>query len=58
MYYESCIRSNPHSEIAQRCFSRYEQNVHFGWTGSGGFAIPDDVAALLKELGQLAGPKQ
>jgi len=57
MYYESCIRSNPHSEIAQRCFSRYEQNVHFGWTGSGGFAIPDDVAALLKELGALAGPK-
>ncbi len=57
MYYETCIRRTPHTAIAEQCFQRYEADVYFGYTGSGGTSIPEDIAVNLKELKELAKPK-
>lgn len=58
MYYETCIRRDPHSATAQKCYSRYESNVYFGYTGSGGTSIPDDLADNMKQLKELASVKK
>lgn len=57
-YFEACIRHSPHSDVANRCFRRYEENVYFGFSGSSGTAIPEDIASRLKELRALAKPKK
>ena len=54
MYYETCIRRSPHTATAEQCFQRYEAGVYFGYTGSAGTSIPDDTAALMKELKALS----
>ena len=54
LYYESCVRKAPHSETAGQCFRHYEEAVYFGYSGSGGTFIPEDVSALLKELKDLS----
>lgn len=56
MYYEACIRTSPHTEIAKRCYRRIEENVFFGWTGSAGTSLPPDLVELLKSLLKLATP--
>lgn len=56
-YYRSCIRTTPHTEIAQECYRRYEESVYFGYTGSGGTYIPSDVRARLNELELLSTPE-
>ncbi len=56
MYYESCIRKTPHSEVARSCYRHYEQTIYVGFSGSGGFSVPDDIKAKLKELSKLSGP--
>ncbi len=53
-YYESCIRKVPHSTWSEKCYKRYEESVYFGFTGSSGIRIPDDVAKRLSELKTLA----
>jgi hypothetical protein len=58
MYYETCIRRAPHTGISEKCFQRYEANVYFGYTGSGGTSIPEDIAAVMKELKDLSKPGQ
>ncbi len=57
MYYETCIRRTPHSRVAEQCYQRYEANVYFGYTGSGGTSIPEDVAQVMKELKDLSKSK-
>lgn len=57
LYYESCIRTTPASEIAQQCYRRLEEVLYFGYSGSGGTSIPDDVAARLERLKKTAGVK-
>lgn len=56
MYYEACIRRSPHSTVSEDCYKRYEANVNFGYTGSSGTAIPEDLKELLDELKKLAEP--
>jgi hypothetical protein len=56
LYYEACIRRSPHQAIAVDCYRRYEQSVFFGYTGSLGTSLPDDVGMKLKELKKLAEP--
>jgi hypothetical protein len=56
-FYEACVRQLPHSEIAQQCYSSYVKSVYFGYTGSAGTYIPEDVQQLLGRLGALAEPK-
>ncbi|MBY0370551.1 hypothetical protein K2X33_07690 [bacterium] len=58
MYYETCIRRTPHSPASQKCYQRYESNVYFGYTGSAGTSIPDDLAERLKELKEIAATKK
>lgn len=58
MYFETCIRRSPHSTVAQTCYERYEANVYFGYTGSGGTSIPEDIESVMKELKDLAKPKK
>lgn len=54
MYYEACIRQSPHTKNALECFQRYEERIYFGYSGSGGTSIPEDVSALLQELKSIA----
>lgn len=54
MYYEACIRQSPHSALGEECYLRLEQNVHFGYTGSGGVFIPEDAVKVLEELKTIA----
>lgn len=50
LYFEACVRENPHSALARRCFARLSDRVYFGYTGSAGTNIPDDE---LEHLGAL-----
>jgi tetratricopeptide (TPR) repeat protein len=56
LYYEACIRKAPNTEIAQTCFTRYEQSIFFGYSGSSGISLPYDVKKNLKELKKLSTP--
>jgi mono/diheme cytochrome c family protein len=56
VYYEACIRSSPHTPIAEECYGRYEQAVYAGYSGSGGTFLPDDVREELAQLKRLAMP--
>lgn len=55
-YYEACIRQLPHSDLSRECFSRFEQSVYFGYTGTSGTRVPGDTQELLLKLKALAGP--
>ena len=57
LYYEACIRKSPHQAIAVDCYRRYEQSIFFGYTGSAGTGLPEDVRNKLKELKNLADPE-
>ena len=53
-YYEACVRRVPNTELAQRCFERFEQSIYTGYSGSGGTFIPEDAFARIGELKKLA----
>lgn len=55
-YYEVCIRQSPHSEIAMKCYRRWEQAIYAGYSGSGGVFIPPVVRTRMKDLRELAQP--
>lgn len=54
LYFEACIRENPATEVARQCFTRLQNDIYFGFTGSSGTHIPPDEAVRLKELRGLA----
>jgi limonene-1,2-epoxide hydrolase len=49
-YFEACIRKLPKSKWANQCYESLEKNIYFGYTGSRGTFIPDEVEQKLKEL--------
>jgi hypothetical protein len=49
-YFEACIRKLPKSKWANQCYEALEKNIYFGYTGSRGTFIPDEVEQKLKEL--------
>ncbi|MBI1860256.1 MAG: hypothetical protein HYR96_04980 [Deltaproteobacteria bacterium] len=53
-YYENCIRQAPHTAVAAKCYGRFEESIYFGYSGSGGISIPDDIQAHLSTLRNLA----
>lgn len=57
VYYQSCIRTYPHSSQAERCYERFEENVYAGYTGSSGTHLPVDVRKKLQELREEAKKK-
>ena len=54
IYYEACIRHSPHSEIARTCYRRYEQSMYFGFTGSSGTHLPQEIKQKLLDLWAIA----
>jgi hypothetical protein len=52
-YLETAIRSAPKSTFAKKAFHRLEEAVIFGYSGSSGVHIPDEVRAHLNELRSL-----
>lgn len=53
IYFESCIRANPKTALARKCYSRLESSVYFGYSGSGGVRIPPNERRRLNELKDL-----
>ncbi len=49
-YYESCIRSVPHSQVAKKCWGRLKASVEMGYTGTSGMNIPVDIEIWLGRL--------
>lgn len=56
-YYEACIRAKPASPRAEVCYSRLNDSVSLGYTGTRGTDIPSDVQRRLNTLEKLAKPK-
>lgn len=56
-YYESCVRKYPHTDVAKDCYTRLQQSMYYGYTGSSGTHIPDDGRELLLELKNLSKPE-
>lgn len=55
-YYLACIVKVPNTPQARECYRHYEQSVYFGYTGSGGTHLPDEVLERLKALDALSRP--
>lgn len=53
-YYELCIKTQPHSEIAKKCFARLQESTISGFSGTGGIYIPDDIQKKMNELRAIA----
>lgn len=57
-YYESCIRTSPHSATAQACYSEWDDSIVSGFSGSSGTFIPASAQKKRGELKSLASPTQ
>lgn len=57
LYFESCVRELPHTELSKKCYHRYADKVYMGYTGSGGTFIPKDELKRLEELRKLSEAK-
>ncbi|MCM2282846.1 MAG: hypothetical protein NDI61_13485 [Bdellovibrionaceae bacterium] len=55
-YYEACIRAKPASPRAEVCYSRLNDSVMLGYTGTRGTDIPMDVQRRLNTLQKMAKP--
>jgi hypothetical protein len=50
MYLVDCIKSFPNSSFAKKCYSSYAESIKFGFTGSAGTHIPEDLKQELEKL--------
>jgi hypothetical protein len=55
-FYEACIRKAQHTPVAMNCYRRYEQSTFFGFSGSSGTHLPQDIRDKLIELWGKAMP--
>lgn len=53
-YYESCIRTVPHTTWSKKSYKRLEDSTYLGYSGSGGINIPLEVQKRLQDLQTLA----
>ncbi|CAN5414409.1 hypothetical protein BH10BDE1_BH10BDE1_27690 [soil metagenome] len=53
-YLAACIQENPHSEMSEKCFLKYESSVVLGYSGSSGTHIPSAVAEHVARMRALA----
>lgn len=53
-YYELCIRTSPHSEIAKKCFERFKESTISGFSGTSGLHLPEDIQKRMNELRAMA----
>lgn len=49
-YFERCIGANPHSQMAKKCFKKFEDSVELRHTGSSGTHYPLRTKMMLKHL--------
>lgn len=49
-YFLACIEKVPGTEMAQRCFKKYDQSVTLGFSGSSGINIPANVRKHIAKL--------
>lgn len=54
LFFEACVRENPKTKLARRCFQQLSDRVYLGYTGSSGTHIPEDELDRLTELRTLA----
>jgi len=54
-YFELCIRNTPHTELAKKCFRKYEESVFVGFMGGQNLLLPPEVQKKLLELKTMAG---
>lgn len=57
LFFDACVRENPHTEIAKKCYDRVARSVFFNYTGTGGTRVPEDELKKLAELRDLSAPK-
>ena len=57
-YLKEVIRRFPHSVEAKKSFERLEQEIHFGYSGSGGDHTPPSVLTMLERYRELATPEK
>ncbi len=50
VYYESCIKAVPKTDLAKQCYGRFEASVYFGFSGSSGTHIPAPDRERLRVL--------
>lgn len=50
LYLEACVRENTRTPLAAKCFTRFEERLTLGFTGSGGTRIPPDETKRLEAL--------
>ena len=55
MYLKNCIETFPKSKYAKKCYKAIEESYIFGFTGSMGTHLPEDVKAELKILKEKVG---
>lgn len=53
-YYELCIRTSPHTDIAKKCFEKFKASTISGFSGTSGVNIPEDVQKRMTELQTIA----
>lgn len=49
-YFEACLRRNPKSPWAKKCFEKLEESLAVDYSGSAGVFIPAEVKKRLEEL--------
>lgn len=54
IYFETCVREAPHTELSKKCFHRFSEKVYMGYTGSSGTFIPEDEQKRMEELRKLS----
>ncbi len=50
LYYKSCIRMSPGTDVAKSCYQSYEKSVYQSYTGSAGTSLPSEIKSELKAL--------
>lgn len=50
LYLKDCIKEYAKSPYAQKCYALYEENIQFGYSGSGGTDIPADERREMARL--------
>ncbi len=53
-YLGACIQEYPHSSTGERCFSKYNDSMILGYSGSSGTHIPSAVQSHLRSMKELA----
>lgn len=53
LYLKECVRRHPKAPIAKECLKEYRDSVQFGYTGSSGTHVPDEIKKELKALEDL-----